>query len=289
LDPEALRRASHLEFVARSVVEGFLTGRHRSRFRGSSLEFAQHREYVHGDDLRHLDWKVWARADRLTVKQYEAETNLQAWFAVDASGSMDYGVGDRHKFSYACRLTAVLAYLLLRQSDAVGALCFAGDVRNETPARTSRAQLKAILHTLATAAPHGPGDLPNVLRKWAERGGLRGLRVLVSDLLHDAEAVLRGVGDLRRRGHDVLVVHLVHPDEWEFPFDSTTRFEGLESAEDLTCDPKSLRDEFLRIMRGHAQTVRRRCAALGVDYRFVRTDEALGAVLAALLAERMRS
>ena len=285
---DALRTAARLEFLARNVVEGFLSGRHRSRYRGASLEFAQHREYVPGDDLRHLDWKVWARADRLTVKQYEAETNLTGWLLVDCSGSMDYGAEGLHKFDRARQLAATLAYVLLRQSDAVGVACFDQDIRREAPARSSKGHLQAVLHTLALAEPAGESDLGAALRKFAERPLPRGVVAVASDFLGDVDAIVHGLDGLRRRGHDVLALQVLHPDELEFPFAGLTKFEDCEGGPDETCEPRALRHEYLAALEAHQVALRRGCAACGVEHRLVRTSDPLDATLAALLRGRAR-
>jgi len=289
VDREAINRIAHLELLAKTAVDGFLSGRHRSRFRGASLEFAQHREYVPGDDLRHLDWKVWARADRLTVKQYEAETNLSAVFAVDASASMDYGEGSANKFAYAQRMTAALSYLLTNQSDAVGAIFLKERLESEVPPRTGRAQFHALTAALVGVKPNGKSDPGARLQELAERGGARGLRVVVSDFYGQPERLTAAISGLRRRGHDVLALHVLHRDETEFPFDRFSQFEGLEEPARVSCDAAALREEYRRIVGAHCDALQRRLAALGVTYRKVLTDQPLSETLAALLLERARS
>jgi uncharacterized protein (DUF58 family) len=289
LDQEAIKRIAELELLARTAVDGFLSGRHRSRFRGASLEFAQHREYVPGDDLRHLDWKVWARADRLTVKQYEAETNLGAVFAVDASASMNYGAGALNKFDCARRIAAALAYLLVKQSDAVGSVLFNERLFGDLPARTGRAQFHALAAALANVVPDGKSNLPDSVQELASRGGSRGLRVILSDFYAEPQRVAAATAALRRRGHDVLALHVLHRDEWEFPFERFSRFDGLEDDLRLTCEPTALREAYQGIVREHWAELKRRLTALGVTYRRVPTDQPLGETLAALLLERMRT
>jgi uncharacterized protein (DUF58 family) len=289
LDREAINRVAHLELLAKTAVDGFLSGRHRSRFRGASLEFAQHREYVAGDDLRHLDWKVWARADRLTIKQYEAETNLATVFAVDASGSMDYGSDAQNKFEYARRTAAALAYLLTNQSDAVGAVFLRDGLGGDVPPRTGRAQFHALAASLAGTTPTGKSDVGVRLNELAERGGPRGLRILISDFYGEPVRIAAAAAGLRRRGHDVVAMHLLHPDEIEFPFDRFTQFEGLEDDARLRCDPTALRQAYRDIVSNHCAELQRRFTALGATYRLIRTDQPVGEALAALLLERMRS
>ena len=289
LDAEAIRRVAELEFVAKSAVDGFLSGRHRSRFRGASLEFAQHREYVQGDDLRHLDWKVWARGDRLTVKQYEAETNLAALFAIDASASMNYGEGDKNKFGCARRIAAALSYLLVSQSDAVGAAFMGESLGNELAPRTGRAQFHALTAALANCEPGGTGDVAARLFEMGSRGGVRGLRIVVSDFYGDVERIASSVSGLRRRGHDVIAFHVLHRDELELPFERFSRFEGMEDDLHATCNPAALRDAYRESIADHCARLRRRFLAMKADYRFVPTDQPLGETLAGFLLERMRS
>jgi uncharacterized protein (DUF58 family) len=289
LDAEAIKRVAELEFVAKSAVDGFLSGRHRSRFRGASLEFAQHREYVPGDDLRHLDWKVWARGDRLTVKQYEAETNLAAHFLIDASASMDYGVGAENKYTCACSIAAALAYLLVGQSDAVSATIVGESSASELSPRTGRAQFHALTAALSAATPTGESDLAAKLADWASRVGVRGLRIIVSDLYGDAERIAASAAAMRRRGHDVVAFQVLHRDELELPFERFTRFEGMEGALHATCNPTALRDAYRGLIDEHCGQLQRRFRAMGADCRLVRSDQPLGETLASFLLERMRS
>jgi uncharacterized protein (DUF58 family) len=289
LDQEAIKQIAALELLAKTAVDGFLSGRHRSRFRGASLEFAQHREYVAGDDLRHLDWKVWARGDRLTVKQYEAETNLSALFAVDASASMNYGEGSANKFDCARRISAALAYLLSNQSDAVGVVYFKEGLFGEVAPRTGRPQFHALAASLAGTSAQGKSDLVGCLQELASRGGSRGLRVLISDFYAEPDRIAAAVASLRRRGHDVLTLHLLHRDELDFPFERFSRFDGLEEGLRLSCEPTALRDAYRQVVHDHCAELQRRLIAVGAAYRMVTTNLSLGETLAALLLERMRS
>jgi uncharacterized protein (DUF58 family) len=286
LRPEAERRIRQLELRARRAVEGFLSGMHRSPYFGQSVEFLQHRPYAAGDDLRHIDWKVWARQDRLHIKQYEEETNLRCSLIVDASASMRYGTGDENKFGYAGAGAVALTMLLLRQQDAPSLITFSKKIKEIIPPRTHRGQLDRILAALGEADPTDGTDLIKVLREAAETLPKRGIVVLFSDLLGTGESMLEGVGLLRQRGQEVIVMHLLHRDEVEFPFDGATRFEGLESADFLNCNPRTLREEYLAALQSWLDKLRRSSAQLGVDYRLVKTYEPLGGVLAALLASR---
>src|SRR5438552_10336208 len=204
LHPETIARISRLDLRARHVVEGFITGMHRSPFFGHSVEFVQHRDYVPGDDLRHLDWKVWSKTDRYYVKQYEEETNLRSTLVVDVSESMHYGRGALNKYDYACTIAACLGYLLLRQQDSVGLLTFDSDVRQVIPARSQQLHINALTQAMHVSKPREKTDLEKILRRVAETVGSRGLIILVSDLLADRAPLFRGLEMLRHRRHDVL-------------------------------------------------------------------------------------
>jgi uncharacterized protein (DUF58 family) len=287
LHPEAIRRISRLDLRARHVVEGFLAGMHRSPYFGQSVEFLQHREYVVGDDLRHVDWKVWARQDRLYVKQFEEETNLRCTMLVDVSNSMVYGHGPLNKYEYGCTIASCLAYLVLRQQDAVGCIAFDTAVRTRVPSRSKRNHIFSVVDALAVSAPQDTTDLYSVLRGAAEDLPRRGMVVLVSDLLANVEGTVKGLRLLRQRGHDVLVFHVLDDDELEFPFAGPTRFEGLETADYLNCNPRALREGYLEALRAFLEEVRRGCAQNTVDYALVRTSQPLDAALATFLSNRL--
>lgn len=283
----AVAQLAPLELRARHVVEGFLTGLHRSPFFGHSVEFAQHREYVPGDDLRHLDWKVWSKTDRFYIKQYEEETNLRATLVVDVSESMHYGRGPLNKYAYACTAAACLGYLLLRQQDAVGLVTFDEDVRQVVPARGQITHIDGIVKALDASRPRAKTDLERVLRRVAEHAGGRGLILLISDLLAERAPLFRGLEMLAHRRHEVLVLHVLDEDELTFPFAGSTRFEGMEQAAELLCDPRALRDGYLEALEEFLVEVRRGCARRGVDYALVRTGDPLEAVLARYLHNRL--
>jgi uncharacterized protein (DUF58 family) len=288
LHPETIARISRLDLRARQVVEGFISGMHRSPFFGHSVEFVQHREYVPGDDIRHLDWKVWSKTDRFYVKQYEEETNLRTTLVVDVSESMHYGRGPLNKYSYGCTIAACLAYLLLRQQDAVGLMTFDDSVRQIVPARSPQTHLDALIKAMDASRPKAKTDLERILRRVAESVGSRGLIILVSDLLADRESLLRGLEMLHHRRHDILVFHVLDDDELDFPFAGSTRFEGMEELPNLLCDPRALRDGYLTALEEYLVEVRRACARLGIDYSLVRTGDYLDAVLSKFLHHRMK-
>jgi uncharacterized protein (DUF58 family) len=279
LDPAVLARMGRLDLRAKQAVEGFITGLHTSHFFGHSVEFAQHREYVHGDDLRHLDWKVWSKTDRYYIKQYESETNLRATFVVDVSESMRYGRGPFTKYDSASTIAACLSYLTLRQHDSAGLISFDSSVRQVVPARAAVAHIDALVQALHVSKPKEKTDLEQICRRVAEVTPSRGLIVLISDFLCDRPPLFRGLEMLRHRRHDILVFHVLDNDEMEFPFAGTTKFEGMEQMPDLMCDPRALRDGYLEELQAYLTEVRRGCSRRGIDYTLVRTGDNLDSVL----------
>ena len=287
LHPDVIQRISRLELKARHVVEGFLSGMHRSPYFGQSVEFLQHREYVPGDDLRHVDWKVWARQDRLTVKQFEEDTNLRCTLLVDVSNSMRYGAGPMNKYEYACTIAASLAYLILNQHDAVGCVAFDERVRAAVPVRSKRTHLQSIVESLNINAPRDKTDMNKVLLQVAETYPRRGMMVLISDLLADSEGTLKGLRILRQRGHDVMVFHVLDDDEIDFPFAGPMRFEGLESEDLVNCNPRALREAYLEGLNQFLTDARRQCAKHSIDYTLLRTSQPLDAALAKFISNRL--
>ncbi|MFZ1935063.1 MAG: DUF58 domain-containing protein [Thermoguttaceae bacterium] len=285
--PEAIKRIARLDLRARHVVEGFLSGMHRSPYFGQSIEFRQHRQYTFGDDLRYVDWKVWAKQDRYYVKQFEEDTNLRCTLLCDVSNSMRYGRGAMNKYEYGCTIAVSLAYLLLRQQDAVGCVAFDDAARMTVPLRTKRNHLDSIIKALDLSSPRNKTDLHQILRNVAEGFPRRGLMVLVSDLFVDREGLFHGLRLLRSRGHDVMVFHVLDDDELDFPFSGPTRFEGLELAEQLRCNPRALREGYLAALGAYLDEVRRGCSRHNVDYTLLRTSQPLDAALAAFLSNRL--
>ncbi len=286
LHPEAIRRIGRLELRARHIVEGLLSGMHRSPYFGQSVEFLQHRQYAPGDDLRHVDWKVWAKQDRLYVKQFEEDTNMRCTLLVDVSASMQYGSGPLNKYEYAATVATSLAYLLLKQHDTVSCIAFDEAIRARTPMRSTQKHLKSIVAALDASDPQNKTDTGAILRDVAEFSPRRGMVTVVSDLLGDVESTLRGLRLLRQRGHDVLVLHVMDDDELEFPFEGPTRFEGLELPQHLTCNPRALREGYMEALERFLTSLRRGCARDAIDYKLIRTSEPLDAALAAFLCRR---
>lgn len=286
LHPEAIARIARLELRARAVVEGVLAGLHKSPYKGQSVEFLQHREYVRGDDLRRVDWKVWGRQDRLYVKEFEEETNLRVTLLVDGSASMNYASGPLGKYDYAATLAASLAWLALSHGDAVGCCVFDDKVRASVPARTKRSHLSSVVEVLETPRAGRPTAFQPVLRSLAETLPRRGMVVVISDLLGDRDGVFQGMQLLRKRGHDLVLLHVMDDDELDFPFDGPTRFEGLELPDSIACNPRSLRAGYLAAVEEFLADVRTRAAAVRCDYSLVRTGEPVDAALVKLLSRR---
>ncbi len=285
LRPEVTGRIRRLELTARRVVEGFLSGMHRSPYFGQSIEFLQHRQYTTGDEIRHIDWKVFARQDRLVIKQYEEETNLRLHLIVDRSHSMAYGNGESNKFDYSASIAASLAYLAIRQKDACGLFTFDTQIRDNVPAKSSQSQLTRMLMALDRVGADGRTDLSRVAREIAQTIPRRGMVVIISDLL-GVDSLIEGLRVLRQRGHDVALFHVLHDDEMDFNFDGATRFEGLESEEFLNCNPRALREGYLEALDQFLSDTRRACGRLMIDYMQVRTSDPLDAVLAKFLSVR---
>ena len=288
LRPEELARISRLELRARQVVEGFVSGLHRSPYFGQSLEFAQHREYVAGDDLRRIDWKLWSRSDRYYLKQFEEDTNVRVVLVVDGSESMQFGSGAMNKFEYARTVAAAISLLVLKQHDSVGLSIFDAAIRSQIPASSRNNQLQAILAGLDVQTAGGKTDILGVLRKVNESLTRRSIVVLLSDLFCSREDLFRGLQLLRQRKHEVIALHVMDDEELEFRYSGTMRFEGLENAGKLTCDPAALRVGYLKALESFLDIIRRRCAGSGIDYRLIRTSENLDAALAQVLMQRMK-
>lgn len=287
LHPEAIRRIGRLELRARHIVEGLLSGMHRSPYFGQSIEFLQHRQYTPGDDLRHVDWKAWAKQDRLYVKQFEEDTNMRCTLLVDVSASMQYGSGPLNKYEYAATVATSLAYLLLKQHDSVSCVAFDEQVRTQTPLRSTEAHLKAIVQALDASDPQNKTDAGAIFRDVAEMSPRRGMVAIVSDMLGNVDSMLRGMRMLRQRGHDVMVLHVMDSDELDFPFDGPTRFEGLELPDHLTCNPRALRAGYMEALERFLNNLRHGCAKDGIDYALIRTSDPLDAALVAFLTRRV--
>jgi len=291
LDAKSIERISRLDLRARAVVEGFLTGQHRSPYNGFAIEFAGHREYAPGDELKHVDWRVWSKTDRLYIKQYEEETNLKCHILLDSSKSMRYGEKSSppwSKFDYAATAAASLAFLLQQQQDAVGLVTFDTRIRTHLPPSSHPSQLKRLLHLLEQTSPDEKTDISRLFLELAAPLKSRGIVVLVSDLFLDQATLREALQQFRLRRHDVIVFHVMHDDELRFPFEDNTQFRGMEIDRELQTDPKSLRRSYLEIVDKYLADVRKTCGALGVDHVLLNTAEPLDAALASYLTLRQR-
>ncbi len=285
--PEELSRISRLEVRARHIVEGFLSGLHRSPYFGQSVEFVQHREYAPGDDTRRIDWKVWSKTDKYYIKQYEEYTNLRTTLLVDLSESMLFGTGPMSKYEYGCTVAAALTFLLLRQQDSVGLVAFDQEIRSRVPPRSKQNHLHAILAALSSEEPAKKTDMYSVLRQVADKKSQKGMVVVISDLFVEREGLFRGLRLLRHRGHDVLILHVMDDEELDFSYAGTTKFVGMEEMGDLVCDPRALRDGYLRAVHVFLEDLRRHCARNVIDFQTIRTSEHLDAALAYYLNHRI--
>jgi uncharacterized protein (DUF58 family) len=289
LDPAVVARLGTLELKARTVVEGFISGLHRSPFKGFSVEFAEYRQYIHGDDLSTIDWKVFARSDRYYVKKFEEETNLDCQLMIDVSGSMAYGSRGITKFEYAACLAASLGYLMNRQRDGVGLTAFDDRIVAALPASTRPGHLRNLLITLNRLTLGSRTNVSKPLHQLADSMNRRGMVVLISDLLDEPEAIVRGLKHFQYRGADVLVFHVLDPDELEFPFDRTTRFEDLETSEEVMAVPGLVRSHYLKQISGLIERYRRELGAAGIDYQLLSTKQPLEMALLAYLSTRSRT
>jgi uncharacterized protein (DUF58 family) len=287
LDPVALAKVGSLELQARLVVEGYLSGMHKSPYHGFSVEFAQHREYVPGDDIKHVDWKVYGRTGRFYLKQYEEETNLVCWLLLDASESMRYGSGAVTKYDYACIAAASLGYLVLHQADSAGLVTFDNQVRTFLKPSSQPSHLKEMVALMNRGASGEKTDMAALFHDLAERLSRRSIVMILSDLFDDPERVLAGLQHLRYKRHEVVILHTVDPAELEFPFQEATLFRGLEQFPELLTDPRSLRQGYLEQVGNFLTTLKRGCRGMNIDYVEMRTDRPLGVALSSYLAHRL--
>jgi uncharacterized protein (DUF58 family) len=289
LNPDVLARAEALGMKARQVVEGLRVGDHKSPFKGFSVEFIQHREYVPGDDIRHIDWKSYGRSERYTIKQYEQETNFICHLLLDSSNSMRYGSGATNKLEYAKLLTASLAYMVIRQRDSVGIRVFNTEFVAELPPSSQLGHINAITHILEDLKPRDKTTIGPLLDLVADQIHRRSIVVLISDCLEDLEPTLAGLRHLRFRGHEVVLFHILHPDEVKFPLDGNIRFIGLEGYEELMTRPHLLRPAYLRIVEKYLTEIRRGCDGCGADYVQMLTNRSLTKALAEYLVRRLQT
>ncbi len=288
LPAELLAKIDALELEARQVVEGHLAGRHKSPQFGFAVEFAQHREYSPGDDIKHIDWKVYGRTERYHLKQYEQETNLVAWMLVDASESMKVRSGERSKYETACRAAAALAFLILQQTDSVGLATFDRTVRHFLrPSARAGNHYRELLRLLLDGPTDRPANTGAMVDELAGRLGRRGIVFLFSDLLDDVPPLVEGIRHLKYQKHEVVVIQVLDAAEMDFPFRHPTLFKGLEEWPELNTDPLSVREEYLKGLNQHLTEIEAACRRLECDYVRLRTDADVGQELATYLRKRL--
>jgi len=288
LTPEQLHSLGRLTLLSRYVIEGTLAGAHRSAQRGSSTEFADHRQYIQGDDPKFIDWKVFGRTDKHYIRRYEDETNLRVYLVVDNSGSMAYGDGDLSKYEFACRLAAAIGYVVVKARDSVGLYLHSENIDVTMDSRNSFAHLNNILKQMQAAEPGKKTDVAGTLHRIAESLRRRALIVVLSDFYDDTHAVIQALAHFRKHHHDVILFHILDPTEIDFPFQKGARFEDPETGETLDCDPVALRASYQRIFADYMDEYRQAAASMHIDYRLARTDQDLEQFVRAYLDERRK-
>ncbi len=288
LDPVVVSKLATMEIRARLVVEGFVTGLHRSPYKGFSVEFAEHRQYMPGDPLKHIDWKVFGKTDRFYIKEYEEETNLRGYVLLDASGSMGYGSTGVTKIEYARHLAAALIYLMLKQQDSAGLLVFDEVVREFVPPRSTPRQLHLLLSELDRAKPAAETHIGDVLHELARRMRRRGLVVVISDLLESPDTVISGLKHFRHLKHEVIVFHVLDPKETAFRFDGDATFRDMETGETMTTEPLSIRSDYVGAVEDWMARLRRECAESRIDYVPIQTSTPYDRALFSYLEKRKR-
>ncbi|PCJ58286.1 MAG: DUF58 domain-containing protein [Planctomycetota bacterium] len=290
LKPDVFNKVSNLEVRARKIVEGYLNGIHRSPYLGNSVEFASHREYVPGDNIKNLDWKVWARSDKLFIKQYENETNLACNIILDVSKSMDYGLESDgiNKLETACTIAATFAYLMRRQADAVGLTAFDRKIRVNLKPSSHPSHMKLIFHELAGLQPDDKTEIHTPLHQLAELIHKKGLVVLISDLFVNIESLNSTLKHFKYFGQDVIVFQVLHSDEIEFPFKDNILFKGMETSVEIQADALSLKKEYIKVVQETNQKIKKTCSKHDCDHVLVSTSDSLATVLSSYLNFRQK-
>ena len=286
-EPEHLAKLKNLNLLARQAVEGFISGLHRSPHKGFSVEFAEHREYTPGDDLRHLDWVAWGRTDRYYIKQYEQETNLRTYILLVVSNSMAYRYGGEvTKFVYGCFMTACLSYLMCRQQDMVGVIAFDEKMRFHLPPHSTPAHLDRVFKKLEATAPGKGTNIAPTFHELANRIGKRGLVIVISDLYDDPTEIMKALQHFVYKKHQIIVFHLMDPAELEFPFKRILSFMDMETNERLQVDPRYVRDGYIEEVNAFVDTYRRECGERNIEYVLTTTNEPYDRMLLNYLARR---
>lgn len=289
LDPAVLAKLEGLDLKARLIVEGYVSGVHKSPYHGFSVEFAEHREYSQGDDLRYVDWKVWGKTDKFYLKQYEEETNLVAYLLLDTSESMRYKseTAPVSKLEYAQYIAASLAYLILQQQDSVGLATFDREIRHFMRASSNPTQLKQLFHVMDETVPERKTETGPIFHELAERLKHRGVVVILSDLFDDVASMMAGLKHFRHRRHEVILFHVLDAAELDFPFQETTLFKGLEELPEILTEPRALRKAYLREFEAYLRDLKKGCRLHHMDYILLRTDQRLDIALSSFLARRL--
>ncbi|RKX21313.1 MAG: DUF58 domain-containing protein [Candidatus Zixiibacteriota bacterium] len=289
LQPETVSKLKGMELRARMVVEGFIAGMHKSPYHGFSVEFAEHRQYMPGDNIADVDWKVYAKTDRYYIKQYEEETNLKGYLLLDCSASMKYQSGKRlSKFDYAGMLCGALSYMMLRQRDAVGLVTYDQNIRQYIPPRSKSGYLHVLLREIAQQTPSDLTDISSALHEMAERIKRRGLVIIISDLLDDAEKIISGLRHFRYNKHEVIVFHVLDPRERDFNFGAEAIFKDMETGEELSTLPYQIKKQFARKVKEFSDTIASACRQSNIDYHPIDTAMPFDKALYAFLAKRER-
>lgn len=288
LRPDVVARLANLEIKARLVVEGFITGLHRSPYHGFSVEFAEHRPYIPGDEIRSIDWKVYGRTSRYYVKRFEEETNLKAYLLLDTSGSMMFGSGDVTKLEYGCYLAASLAYLMIHQKDAAGLVLFDNEIHKYLPPKATRGYLKTLQLTLQQINSHHETKIAPVLHQIAERIRRRGLIILITDLFDDPVTVMNGLKHFRHLKHEVIVFHVIDPREKDLLYSGDVIFEDIETKERISTQPWHIRKDYHKEFVGFLDTYRRQCLENGIDYVRLDTETPFDTALLEYMTKRSR-
>lgn len=288
LIPEVLAKLKRIDLKARLVVEGFLSGLHRSPYKGFSQEFAEYRVYMPGDEPKRIDWKVYAKTDRYFIREYEEETNLKAYILLDASGSMGYASNKVTKLEYASYLSASLAYLLIKQRDSVGIITFTSKINNYIPPRSSPAHLPALLRAIDKIKPGGDTNLANTFHQLAEKIKRRGFVIIISDLFDNKEQVLSALRHFRHKKHEVLVFHILDKNELSFSFSQPLILRDLETSKEITLDPRVIRKDYQKTILDFFSDFKRRCREHLIDYHQITTDMSLDRALFDYLEKRRR-
>lgn len=288
LEPEVVSRLDNLELKARLVVEGFIIGLHRSPYHGFSVEFAEHRQYMPGDPIKNIDWKVYGKTDRYYLKVFEEETNLRCHILLDCSASMDYSSKRITKFDYARQLAASLAYLMIRQQDAVGFLSYDEKIRRLIPARMARSHLNIILKEMSDAQPASGTDSGSAFHELAERISRRGLVIIISDFLDDYDRIISGIKHFRHKRHEVIVFRVLDPREEDFAFSSEARFKDMETGEIILTNPHQIKQSYRNLFDEFSGRLKAECRQALVDFNSFTTADSFDKALFAYLARRSK-